>query len=236
VYEKCVDIVEKKHLDNNFLLVDADDSHEGITGIVAGKLKEKYQKPTIIVTNNGSGIKGTGRSVAGINLYELMNNHNELFERFGGHKAACGFSASRENLNEIRRSLNADMDVIISENPNILTQGVQADKRIEISEVDADLVKVLELMEPTGSGNEVPVFALDDVRIKEYYFMGNDGKHAKFLVYDTGGHQLVCILFGKASEYKSFIVGNNPINLIGAVELNEWNNKSNIQIKVKIIN
>ncbi|MBK5253708.1 MAG: single-stranded-DNA-specific exonuclease RecJ [Peptostreptococcaceae bacterium] len=235
VYEKCVDIVEKKHLDDNFLVVDANDSHEGITGIVAGKLKEKYQKPTIIVTNNENGVKGTGRSVAGVNLYELINNHNELFVRFGGHKAACGFSARKENLNEIRRYLNADMDLMISLNPNILTQGVQADKRIEINDADADLVKALELMEPTGSGNEVPTFAINDVKIKEYYFMGNEDKHAKFVATDTQGHQMVCILFGKASEYRSLITSDNSINLIGAVELNEWNNKSNIQIRVKSI-
>lgn len=235
VYEKCVEIVENKHLEDDFLVVDAFDAHEGITGIVAGKLKEKYQKPTIVVTSNENGIKGTGRSVAGVNLYELINNHNELFSRFGGHKAACGFLADRDRLGDIRLSLNTDMKVLIKKNPDIQNQGVKADKSLEISGADAGLIEMLELMEPMGSGNEVPIFSLKELSIKEYYFMGNDGKHAKFVATDKEGNQIVCLLFGKALEYRSLITGNEKVEVVGAVELNEWNNKSNIQIKVREI-
>ncbi|NLY82239.1 MAG: single-stranded-DNA-specific exonuclease RecJ, partial [Clostridiales bacterium] len=219
VYEKCVEIVENKHLKDNFLVVDALDAHEGITGIVAGKLKEKYQKPTIVVTNNKNGIKGTGRSVAGVNLYELINNNNELFSRFGGHKAACGFLADRENLSDIRLSLNADMELLIKKSPGLQNQGVKADKILEISGADTYLIEMLDLMEPTGSGNEVPIFELKGLSIKEYYFMGNDNKHVKFVAADKEGNQIVCLLFGKALEYKPLITGNGTIEVIGAVEL-----------------
>ena len=100
-FARCCQIVEEKYKDDLFLLIDLPDAHEGITGIVAGRLKETYYRPSIIVTPTGDGLlKGTGRGIEGINLYDLLKENETFFLRFGGHAAACGFTMKEEYLSE----------------------------------------------------------------------------------------------------------------------------------------
>ena len=91
-----------------------DDIHEGIAGIVAGKIKEEYGKPAIIVTASGGEghLKGTGRSITALNLYEILKKHEQLFLKFGGHSGACGFLMKSDDLNELRSRLNHDIEIL----------------------------------------------------------------------------------------------------------------------------
>ncbi len=232
VYKKCIDIVNKEHKKDEFLLIDAKDAHEGITGIVAGKIKEYFNKPTIIVTDNSGYIKGTGRSIIGVNLYEMLNNHRELFVRFGGHKAACGFMANRESLEDIRKLLNEDMRNILKNNPNISELGKREDLVININEISLELVDAIKLMEPLGSGNPAPVFKIPKAKLNNFRFMGNDDIHMKFMAHDEEDLELQCIMFGKAKEYGDSMVNCSWANLIGALDINEWNNRVSIQMKI----
>ena len=98
----------------NLILINSDEAHEGIAGIVAGKIKETYYRPTIIVTPSGDDdcfLKGTGRSIEGLNLYELLKTQENLFEKFGGHAGACGFLLRKENFESLRDGLKQQMDI-----------------------------------------------------------------------------------------------------------------------------
>jgi len=116
LFEICSSQIENDNL-KEFILLESEGTHEGIAGIVAGKIKETYYRPSIIVTPTGSGgdeIKGTGRSIEGVNLYELLKENEDLFLKFGGHAGACGFSMKRENLPLLRERIDEQMKKITS--------------------------------------------------------------------------------------------------------------------------
>ena len=111
LFKQCQAEIDRDDLDD-LILIHAEDAHEGIAGIVAGKLKETYYRPSIIVTTtgvDGDELKGTGRSIEGVNLYELLKSQEELFLKFGGHAGACGFSLKKENLPALRQGLEKEM-------------------------------------------------------------------------------------------------------------------------------
>ncbi|MFR2965677.1 MAG: DHHA1 domain-containing protein [Anaerovoracaceae bacterium] len=105
-FRACAENIDKDDL-QDIIIIKADGAHEGITGIVAGKIKETYYRPTIIVTPSGEDdryLKGTGRSVEGVNLYQLLKTQENLFEKFGGHSGACGFLIKKEYFDQLKRA------------------------------------------------------------------------------------------------------------------------------------
>ena len=232
IYKKCIEIVNENHKDDSFLVVNAENAHEGITGIVAGKIKEYFKRPTIIVTNNGEYLKGTGRSIQGVNLDNMLSNNNNLFIKFGGHKAACGFTAEARKLNEIRGSLKEEMDLIARENPLIFQLENKEDLIIGVKDADLNLIKSLELMEPLGSDNEYPVFKINGVLLKDIRFMGSSNEHVRFMAEDKDKNIIQCIVFNNALKYREMLNSSKEVNLLGLIEINEWNNKISLQMKV----
>ncbi|MEG0663283.1 MAG: single-stranded-DNA-specific exonuclease RecJ, partial [Anaerovoracaceae bacterium] len=121
-YQYCYARILEEYSQCNFPIIKAEDAHEGITGIVAGKIKENIEKPIAIVTPSGEFLKGTGRSIANVNLYELIKKYEALFERFGGHSGACGFLIKEENLELLRAGVHADFEERKKEDPNLLSE------------------------------------------------------------------------------------------------------------------
>ena len=144
-----------------FVLYYAGDAHEGVTGIVAGKIKEKYYRPVVIVTDSGNGIvKGTGRSVPGIDLHALLGRYSHLFMRFGGHAGACGFSMSSEHVDHLRECLNDDVRKMLDDRPGLLDYVLVPDAVITGDDVTLELARDVRRMEPFGEGNARPVFRI----------------------------------------------------------------------------
>ena len=114
--------------DHEHLLIYADDAHEGVTGIVAGKLKEKYSRPAAIVTRGKEGIfKGTARSIENINIHMLLKKYERLFEKFGGHAGACGFSIKEDNIDELRNGLNESLNNEIKDDTGMFMRVIKID-------------------------------------------------------------------------------------------------------------
>ncbi len=242
ILEMCLNIVEEKHSNDLFLIIEAGEAHEGITGIVAGKIKELYGKPTLILTNmtsapEGTGkiLKGTGRSIEAINLYEALHQFHHLFEKFGGHSGACGLSMKEENLVELVRGLEEYMKQQLSMNGELLTITETSDGEINIEDLTLDFIDILEKMEPFGHENERPKFHITPSIFKNYSLMGDSGKHLKFVLAGEKGQSLSCVLFNKAKEYDPENLRGKAISVIGIPEMNVWNGKSNMQINVKKI-
>lgn len=231
-FDVCKEIVEERFKDDNFLLIDLPDAHEGITGIVAGKLKETYNKPSIIVTPTSDGcLKGTGRSVEGVNIYDMLKANEALFERFGGHKAACGFTMKEEHLETLRENLNRQMDVLIAENPTLLDESLKADMVLAAEDVNLALVEDMKKLEPFGCDNPRPLVEVN-VRPTGLRRMGAQGQYTKFNGVLSDGREVQCVIFKNAAEYDELLQKGENISIIGSLNSQTWNGREYLQITV----
>lgn len=233
-YKSCTADLDPSDL-KDFLLIESKDTHEGIAGIACGRIKDTYYRPAAILTPTGSGgelLKGTGRSIEGVNLYELLKKYERLFEKFGGHGAACGFTMRKENLKLLRDGLLEDMAKLSSENPELFIKKYPVDMELKIEDMDIAFAQQLDLMAPFGSGNPKPSFELADVIINDVRFMGNENQHVKFTAYDRQGKNIQCVLFNHAAEYGMLCYTKRPCSLIGHLECQQWQGAKRLQFMV----
>ncbi len=232
-YEVCRPEAEHQLEDGDFLLIEARGVHEGILGIVAGKIKEEMHRPVVIVTPGGEdGLwKGTGRSVEGVNLFEMLNKYNQRFVHFGGHNAACGFTIEESEIAQLRKDLQRDMAQVCRENPDVFDEPVFVDEYIGIEEADLDLAEGLKLFEPCGKDNEMPVFGFSNVRIEDWKFLKNGRKYARFSVV-AGRDRITGLLFHDAEDALSLAESGEPLDVYGKLEINNWRNISTVQMIV----
>lgn len=234
-FDESVQIIENELINNHFLIVKPNSIHEGIAGIVAGKIKEKYNRPAIVLSqstdeNGKVSLKGSGRSIEGINLIKMLLSHEELFTKVGGHAMAAGFSMPMESEELLKEVLGIEMSKLVSENPLLLTKKIKSDVQIPTQSVDMKLVRDLNLLAPFGIGNPKPVIKLDNVKMSNVKYMGNVNQHAKFT---TGSFD--CVLFGRASEYGDLLNSDNAVDLYGSPDINRWNGRESVQFLIKDI-
>lgn len=231
-FDQCRELVETRYRDDLFYVIDLPDAHEGITGIVAGKVKETYNRPAVIVTPTGEDcLKGTGRSIDGVNIYELLAESRDLFERFGGHSAACGFTMKKENLEQLRRNLNSAMARLLAENPALFDAKLKADMDLAAEDVKLELAEQLRLLEPFGCANPRPL-----VRIrllpKSMRRMGNKGQYTRFTGVLDDGREMACVIFKDAETYDDILQAGRPAVMTGTLSSQTWNGKTYLQFTV----
>ena len=234
VFRNACEQVTQKYEHDDFLLVDLPDAHEGVAGIAAGKLKEKYYRPSVIVTDNGDGmLKGTGRSPEGIDLYKLLKNEEKWFGNFGGHAAACGFTMKKEGLEEVRADLNRITGEIRKDSPELFDGTPSPDIELKQSEVTVDFASQLELLEPCGKMNERPYIAVSGIP-RNVNRMGADGKYLRFAI---GQSDCTFLMFRTAEEKGSLVFSaaenSRDITVIGNMFRHEWNGNVSVQIVVE---
>lgn len=232
--DKIIDLVEEKHKKEKFLVIDGASSHEGVLGIVAGKIKDIYYKPTVIVTASGEPhiYKGTGRSIEDFDLYEALKEMDFLFEKFGGHKAACGFSIKEEHIDTLRKGLNDHIELLYIDQPEVFEKKLYSEAEVEIDHINVALVEKLQAMEPFGMGNVKPNFILKNAEIASVYYMGAHSQYAKIIV-SQEKKTLEAMVFNDVSEYKALLNPGNKLDLIGQLGLNQWKGKTTVQFVVK---
>lgn len=234
VYEQARMQVEQKYRNDSFLLIDLADAHEGVTGIAAGKLKEKYCVPSVIVTDNGDGLlKGTGRSPEGIDLYQLLKNEEDWFQTFGGHAAACGFTMQKEGLEEVREDLNRRASELREESPELFENEPEADISLEPDEVTTDFASQLQLLEPCGRDNERPMIAVTGVP-SHVTQIGAEGKFLRFAL-----DNCTCLVFRDMEKIKEMAYeaqsSGRKIEAIGIMSNHEWNGNISVQLVVEAV-
>lgn len=233
---ECEKIILENHIDDMFFIVNCPNAHEGISGIVAGKLKDKYNKPTIILTPTGEGyLKGTGRSIKNINLYNILKEQEEFFERFGGHAGACGLLMKMENLKAFREGISVSIQRMLEKNPDIFNDETEIDMYLQGKDLNFDFIYDLEKLAPFGNSNEKPCVALTEVTIKKLQYMGNEGKHVRFSAYCDDGSIIQSVLFNKAIEMKNKLTYQGKVTLLGSPEISEWKGNKKIQFLVNDI-
>jgi single-stranded-DNA-specific exonuclease len=236
IYRSAVIRLEEGEKIPDFILYDAGKAHEGVTGIVAGKLKEKYYRPVIIVTDSGDGIaKGTGRSIPGADLHKMLSKYSSLFLRFGGHAGACGFSMKKEDVDYLRESLNADMAEMLVNEPHLLDYVIIPDAVIDADDVTLELARDIRRMEPFGEGNPRPVFEIKNIFVKSVSSMGKQKQYRKLNCMSDRGRIFEAVCFDSEMEGIDSLYSGVRINVFGEIDENVWNGRSSVQIILKQI-
>jgi len=204
--------------------------HEGVIGLVAGKLLEEFHIPVIVATHNGDLIKGSARSIKGFNITEALSKFDKYLDRFGGHELAAGFTAKVDTIDEfIAKFVNYAGEVITDE---MLISKLKVDLLLESDQINKKLLDDLSLLEPFGYGNPRPTICLSNLVVYRKTVMGKEENHLKLVVKGNGIDMLTVVLFG-AGEDKDEIEKDSIIDVVGYPDLNIWNGNENVQFNVK---
>jgi single-stranded-DNA-specific exonuclease len=214
--------------------VEINDSHEGVLGIVAGKLREKVNRPVVVISRNADTYKGTGRSIPTVDLFSMLDKYRSDFISFGGHSAACGFTIPADKADTLRRSLNLDIAEMYREDSSIFDVDYECDAYIEPEDVGLELAEAVQLLEPCGKDNEVPVFVIRNPEISGWKYLKNEEKMAKFAIRTSDGRSIDCVLFHDAAEAYDAVC-SGPVDIYGNIEINTWRDERKAQIIVRHI-
>ena len=186
--------VEERYMADKVLVVFLPDCHESLAGIVAGRIRERYHKPTLILTHSEEGAKGSGRSIEAYHMFQGLVEVQDLLTKFGGHPMAAGFSLPLEHVEEFRRRLNENAKLT----PEDFIPKVWIDIALPFEYVDEALIEELERLEPFGQGNEKPQFAQKDLAVRSARVMGKNRNVVKLmLVNERGRRPGRCGVYGR---------------------------------------
>lgn len=200
--EKAIKMInESDMMKDKVLVVYLPDCHESIAGIIAGRVRERFNRPTIILTDAKECVKGSGRSIEQYNMVEELSKCRDLFLKMGGHPMAAGLSLLPENIDILRRVLNENTNLT----EEMLIPKVSIDIHLPFGYINEDLIQELHRLEPFGKGNEKPIFAEKDLRIKSAFVMGKNACGLRFRLENQYGKEMEAIYFGDVNEFFSYI-------------------------------
>ena len=228
-YDKGCGMLGKELAKGDFVVVEINDSHEGVLGIVAGKLREKINRPVVVISRNGDTYKGTGRSIPGVDLFSMLNRYRDSFISFGGHSAACGFTINADGMDRLREDLNRDITDMREREPGLRDEKHTCDAEIEAGEIDLELAEALQMLEPCGKDNEVPVFVIRNAEISGWRFLKDDDKMARFSLVTGDGRYIDAVIFRNAAEaYEAVTSGS--VDVFCNIEINTWRDVRKAQV------
>ena len=228
--EEAIQMVETTSLgQDRVLVIFLPDCHESIAGIIAGRIREKYHRPSIVLTRGETGIKGSGRSIEGYSMFEELVKCADLMTQFGGHPMAAGLSMDEKNVEEFRRRLNENCTLTEED----LRPKVIIDVPMPVSYITRELIEQISLLEPFGKGNTKPVFAQKGLRVLESRVFGKNRNVAKVKLMDPSGTVMDGVYFGEAEEFVRFIDGKDSISVTYYPEINIFRGRESIQIVIQ---
>lgn len=214
--------------DDMLIFVSGKDWEEGIIGLVAGKLFEKFKRPVVVATQINGEIRGSARSPMYFNITSAIEKYAQHLDKYGGHAQAAGFNVREGELEKFRQKLVKFANENIT--PDMLSNDLEIDLQLSISDINRELFDEIEKLKPFGYGNRKPLIAIEGVQIEEVFEMSG-GRHAKLKISDMG-ESLVAVLFNCDEDIKEFEIGRT-ISLAGNLDVNHWNGSSELQFQVK---
>ena len=182
--EEAIETIEKNNYKNDkVFLVCLECCNESVAGIVAGRIREKYYRPVMILNRSGDLLKGSGRSIPGYHMQQELNKCKHLLKEFGGHAMAAGFSLFPEDLEELRRKMNENCTLTEDD----FIEKVNFDREVALGEVDESVVRELDLLQPVGEKNPGALFAKRKIEVCSVRIFGKENQIGRFLVQDQGG-------------------------------------------------
>ena len=231
-YERGTEALDEELKKGDFIIVEINDSHEGVLGIVAGKLREKINRPVVVISRNEDTYKGTGRSIPGVDLFSMLDKYRDRFISFGGHSAACGFTIKAKDMEGLREALNNDLRNAAAEDRELLTMRHDCDVEIHSDDVDMELADALTLLEPCGKDNEVPVFLIRNASVTGWRFLKDDDKMARFSLLTNDSRKIDAVMFRNAAEaYKA--INEGSVDILCNIEINTWRDERKAQAVVR---
>ncbi|MDY5578152.1 MAG: single-stranded-DNA-specific exonuclease RecJ [Lachnospiraceae bacterium] len=189
----------EKYVQDKFQVLYLPDIHESIAGIIAGRVREKLNKPVIVLTKAEEGVKGSGRSIEGCNMFEELTGCRELLDKFGGHEMAAGLSLKEENVDRLRQMLNEKTKITEED----LIPKVWIDVPMPFEYISTKFIEELKCLEPFGKGNEKPVFAEKGLKISRVSVIGKNRDSLKLVLTNERGISMNALLFRHGEEFFS---------------------------------
>ena len=240
--------------EDDILVVFLPDCHESLAGIIAGRIREKYHKPTFVLTSAEEGVKGSGRSIDAYSMYEEMSKVKELFSKFGGHKLAAGLTLAQEEgmtnqqlADRFRKALNANSALTREDFEEV----VHIDVPLPLELANREFLKELEKLEPFGVGNPKPLFARKQISVISIAKLGKTGKYRKLRIADEKGQYYQAVYFGDGEEMDQTLsgkygkeclqqcyrmglsLGQMVISMVYYPQLNSFNGRESVQIMIQ---
>ena len=229
IFESAIQQIEKEHLNqNNSIIVGGENWHHGVIGIVSSKITEMYFKPSILLSFEEDGIgKGSGRSIPGFDLHDALMKCNDTIEKFGGHSMAVGITIRKEKFKDFTKEFE---EIAKQAKVSEIVPIIKIDAKIDLNEINKEMVESLKELEPFGEGNKMPIFAFKNLKIDSIRAL-SEGKHLKLTVKDNK-NMVNAIGFNLGELANDYRIGDR-IDLVGNLEINSFNGVDNIQINVK---
>lgn len=227
--EEAVRQVEEAYRDHKVLVVFLPDCHESLAGIIAGRLREHFHKPSIVLTRGESMVKGSGRSIEPYHMFEALSKVADLLPKFGGHPMAAGLSIEERNIEEFRRRLNEDADLTERD----FIPKIWIDVPMPLEYVSEGLVEELRYLEPFGQGNEKPQFAQKDLTIRRARVLGKNRNLVKLSLVTESGFSMEGLLFGDGDDFLQKQAGRQKIDIVYYPDVNEYNGTRTLQAVIK---
>ena len=227
--EQALRQVDEKLSEDDVLVVYLPDCHESLAGIIAGRVREAYNKPSFVLTRGEDCVKGSGRSIESYHMYKALCGVQDLLLKFGGHPMAAGFSLKEEAVEEFRRRLN-EQSTLTKED---FIPKIWIDVAMPLEYVSEALIDELKSLEPFGQGNEKPQFAQKNLRIRSLRAIGRNNNAVRMTVVTEGGRPMEAMVFTEADRFVEEAKNSRTIDVIYYPDVNEYNGNRTLQIVVR---
>ena len=228
IFDEVEEIIQKSEEKSlPCIVLEKENWHHGVIGIVSSKITDMYFKPSILMSIEGDIAKGSGRSIPGFDLHEALENCKEEIEQFGGHSMAVGVTVKKANFDKFKNKFE---EYAREKDISKITPILNIDEKITLKDITIKDIRDLELLEPFGEGNKPPIFQINNVKIDSIRSL-SQGKHLKMEIKDQNSSiQAIGFNLGNlANDYKI----EDKINIAGTLEINNYNGRENIQINIR---
>lgn len=230
IYEDAINQIEKNKLnEKNAIIIGGENWHHGVIGIVSSKITDLYFKPSILLCYEEDLAKGSGRSIPGFDLHEALMKCQNTIQKFGGHSMAIGITIKKDKFEEFSKEFE---EIAKQSKIDEIIPIINIDAKINLSEINKEIVESLKQLEPFGEGNKTPIFAFKNLKIDSIRAL-SEGKHIKMTLKD-GNTIINAIGFNLGYLADEYRIGDK-IDLVGTLEINSFNGVDNLQINIKDI-
>lgn len=229
VEEAIRQVLETGRRSERVLVIYLPDCHESIAGIIAGKVKERFYRPTIVLTDAEEGIKGSGRSIPGYHMFEELSKVGDLFTKFGGHPMAAGMSLPKENIQKLRSQLNKNCTLTADD----MIERLSIDIAMPIQYINEEFIDELKVLEPFGNGNSKPLFAERDFHVLQSQVLGKNKNTVKLYGTNAAGCHMEGLYFGNPEELLELLKHKDTISITYYPSVNEFRGKRTLQLMIQ---
>jgi len=243
--ELAVEAVEKGNVGEKVMVIYLPEVHESLAGIIAGRIREMYHRPTLVLTKSEEGVKGSGRSIEAYSMYEELCKCEEFFSKFGGHPMAAGISMKEEDIEAFREKINACCELTDED----FIPKIKIDVPMPAGYPDVSFVRELDLLEPFGKGNTKPQFADKNIGIEHMYLVGKNRSVLKLQLRTESGGRISAVYFGDTEKFLAYYrekFGEQEVeralcgrenairmSMVYYPEINAYQGRENVQLVIK---